>query len=235
MHNARSRSSGTVSHRPPIRRCRPTRGRSALSTASRREMSAPPIHHAAVFCTIPTIARPQIAAGAGSSPRSTSPSRQRLGDPLGDAVGERRRHLVAAPGVAVDDEAVQLRISARCSRRRRRSSPGSSAAAGPTSRLASLRVEDLADLHEGLLGDRRDEAVAVDEVAVEDRLADPAGGRHLLHRHVGALAPDHVDRRVEQFAAAQLASLGSATAGTRGPAGVSSWEALNHGTYRRSA
>ena len=66
----------------------------------------------------------------------------------------------------------------------------------------SLASRIVADLHEGLLGDRRDEAVAIDEVSVEDRLADPAGGRHLLHRHVGALAADHVDRRVEQFAAA---------------------------------
>ena len=172
-----------------------------MSTASSRDTSAPPIHHAAVCCTIPTIARPQIAAGAASRPRSTESLRQRLGDALGDPLGERRRRLVAPPGVLVDDESVQLRVTFDVLEEGVDRRPDRVWRL-VRSRLAELLVEDLADLHEGLLGDRRDEAVAVDEVAVEDRLADAAGGGHLLHRHVGALAPDHVDRRVEQFAAA---------------------------------
>ena len=74
-HVARSRSSGSSSRAAAVGDpTMPSQARSvSASTASRREMSAPPIHHAAVFCTMPTIARPQIAAGAGSRPRSPSP------------------------------------------------------------------------------------------------------------------------------------------------------------------
>jgi hypothetical protein len=78
--------------------------------------------------------------------------------------------------------------------------------------LGDLDVEEVADLVKRPLGDRRHQPVAIDEVAIQDRLADAARCRHLLHRHVGALAPDHVDGRVEQFAAAQATAFGQ-----RGP------------------
>ena len=80
-------------------------------------------------------------------------------------------------------------------------------------RLAELAVEDRPDLAERRLGDRRYEAVAVDEVAIQDRFGDPAGGRHLLHRDVGAPPADHLDRGVEQLATTEQAPLGQRRTG----------------------
>ena len=69
----------------------PTHTRSVrVSTASLRSVLVPAIHHAAVVCTMPTIARPQTSAGAGSRPRAGEALAERLGDPLGDAARRTR-------------------------------------------------------------------------------------------------------------------------------------------------
>jgi hypothetical protein len=85
---------------------------------------------------------------------------------------------------------------------------------GALEELLAVRVvaeEGLVDLAEEAvgeaLGDGGDEPVAVPEVAVEDRLGDPASAGQLVHRDAGAPLADRRDGVLQELVAADRPAL----------------------------
>ena len=186
-----------------------------LGIAARRSA-----HQSPAVCTIPTTATAHSSAGSGERPAFCSAPAMSPAHLFDHAAPRSPTSPPGPSGRPAGRGSGRARSPARSGRGTRRSSPAGWSRRRAARRTAGPSRWPRSRSDRNAVADRRHQALAVAEVAVEDRLGHVAGCRHGLHRRPWALLA-HDARRPRRAAS------GAARAVVVAPAALSAWHACS--------